>query len=152
MNTSNFDYERLDAYKLARAGIRELRPVLKGIPRGNADVLDQLKRASLSVCLNIAEGAGAWLPPEKARFYRIARASATECIAVLDYIVDAGLTDQSHVDPAKNTYSRVIATLVRLAQYTESTHRPATSPSTTPAPSGARVWQPTPKPAPKSRP
>ena len=45
---------------------------------------DQLRRASTSISFNIAEGAGEYAPADKARFYRIARRSATESAAILD--------------------------------------------------------------------
>ena len=48
------------------------------------DLQDQLRRASASIALNIAEGAAEFRPIEKAKFYRIARRSAAECEAVLD--------------------------------------------------------------------
>jgi four helix bundle protein len=150
MRTS-FDHEKLEAYRLARSAIRELRPVFKAIPRGNSDLVDQLKRASLSVCLNIAEGAGAWLPAEKGRFYRTARASGTECVAVLDYLVDAGLCDPSHTDTAKDSYSRVLATLVALIRYTESVKAPVPNPKPR-APAPSPDLAPTRVQAPEARP
>lgn len=112
---TKLDHEKLDAYRLARDGVREVELVLARLPRGHAAIADQFRRASQSVCLNIAEGAGTWLPREKARFYRIARASATECTAVLDYLVDIGKRSEEDIAAAKTIYSRVTATLVKLA-------------------------------------
>ncbi len=51
---------------------------------GRAYLSDQLQRAALSIALNIAEGAGEYAVDEKARFYRMAKRSATECAGVLD--------------------------------------------------------------------
>jgi four helix bundle protein len=45
---------------------------------------DQIRRAASSIPLDIAEGAGASAAADKARFYRIARRSATESAAILD--------------------------------------------------------------------
>jgi len=55
-----------------------------GVPQRERGVLlaalrDQLHRASISVVLNIAGGAGRFSAPDKARFSAIARGSATEC-------------------------------------------------------------------------
>jgi four helix bundle protein len=52
-----------------------------------AALRDQLDRARISIVLNIAEGAGRFSAPDKARFYAIARGSATEWGAVLDLLL-----------------------------------------------------------------
>ncbi len=137
MTISAFDHDKLDAYRLAREGAREVRRILLIVPRGNAEAVDQLKRASLSVCLNTAEGAGTWLPKEKARFYRIARASATECAAVLDNLVDSEVLTEKDVINARALYSRVAATLVKLALSMDVTAR-----DPVPAPRPVRANQP----------
>lgn len=49
----------------------------------NRIVKDQLERASLSVVLNIAEAGGRRSRRDKARYYAIARGSATETAALL---------------------------------------------------------------------
>ncbi|HSJ31524.1 MAG TPA: four helix bundle protein, partial [Longimicrobiales bacterium] len=85
------DHERLDVYKLARELARVGNVVVQQVPPGRADLVDQFRRISLSVPLNIAEGAGEFAPKEKARFYRIAKRSATECAAVLDHMIDLNL-------------------------------------------------------------
>jgi four helix bundle protein len=75
------DAQRLDCYRIAcemRAFVASLLPVLSRAVR------DQVDRASLSVVLNTAEGAGRLSPRDKARFYSIARGSANETVALLD--------------------------------------------------------------------
>ncbi len=49
---------------------------------------DQLKRASSSIVLNIAEGNGRRSDGERKRFFAIARGSAEECRAILDLLED----------------------------------------------------------------
>ncbi|HUF68914.1 MAG TPA: four helix bundle protein [Longimicrobiales bacterium] len=75
---------------------------------------DQVRRASLSISLNTAEGAGEFKPAEKARFYRMARRSATEAAAVLDNFVDRGVLLESDIETARTTLHRIAGALTRL--------------------------------------
>jgi len=74
---------RFDAYRLALVFRAH---VVRWLPLKRAELSDQLDRASLSVALNIAEGAGRSTPRDQARHYAIARGSAFECLAVLDLL------------------------------------------------------------------
>lgn len=74
---------RFDAYRLA---LDFRRIVVRWLPLRRTELSDQLDRASISVPLNIAEGAGRSTPRERARHYTIARGSAVECLACLDLI------------------------------------------------------------------
>src|SRR5258708_3314654 len=79
-----FDHERRDVYRKAIDVVVAANGIAEGLPRGRGDLADQLHRASTSVSFNIAEGAGEFAKHEKARFYRMARRSATESAAILD--------------------------------------------------------------------
>lgn len=79
-----FDHERLEVYQQAVAFLVVADEVASKLPTGRAYLADQLHRAALSVVLNIGEGAGEFSKKEKARFYRMALRSGTECAAVLD--------------------------------------------------------------------
>ena len=65
---SGFDHERLDVYRVAIAFVVIANDVVESLPRGRGYLADQLQRASTSVVLNIAEGAGEFSAKEKARF------------------------------------------------------------------------------------
>jgi len=82
--SSYFDFERWDVYRAALEFIVVIKNVVESLPRGNAYLSDQLQRAGTSIPLNIAEGAGEHSGLEKARFYRMAKRSATECASILD--------------------------------------------------------------------
>ena len=56
-------------------------------------VFDQLRRASFSIVLNIAEGSGRFTKPDKRRFFIIARSSLFETIAILDILKDDGIVE-----------------------------------------------------------
>lgn len=111
-----FDQDRLDAYNLARSFTREIEKLVQAVPRANADHLDQLRRAALSLTLNTAEGSGEFAPKEKARFYRMARRSGVEAAAVLDSFIDRGILQEHDTEPARAVLHRAIGALTRLVQ------------------------------------
>ena len=85
--------ERLDVYHLALEFLVFANGVIEGLPRGRSHLGDQFTRASLSIVLNVAEGAGKHSKPDKRRYYLTARGSATESAALLDVCVRLGLLD-----------------------------------------------------------
>lgn len=58
--------------------------ISEAFPRGYAGLADQLRRASLSIPLNITAGYGKRSVADHYRFYDIARGSAHECGAIVD--------------------------------------------------------------------
>ena len=77
-----FGHERFEAYQLSIRFLKIALPLVENMPHGYAMVKDQLKRAALSVSLNIAEGSGKSSKTDKNRYYEIARGSAMECAAM----------------------------------------------------------------------
>ena len=51
----HMDHERLDAYQLARELARAGNTLVQQVPSGRADLIDQFRRTTLSIPLNIAE-------------------------------------------------------------------------------------------------
>lgn len=77
---------------------------------------DQLERASLSIALNIAEGAGRRSRPDKNRFYGIARGSTNECAAIIDLLRVRGLASEASCNQARELLVRIVQMLTRLQQ------------------------------------
>ena len=71
-----FDHEKLDVYAVALDFLVLANGVVERLPRGRSHIGDQLSRASLSIVLNIAEGAGKYSPGDKRRYYLSASGSA----------------------------------------------------------------------------
>src|SRR6516165_6107536 len=92
--TGYFDHERWDVYRASLEMIIVIKNVVEELPRGKAYLADQLQRAGTSVPLNIAEGAGEHSGCEKARFYRMAKRSATECASIFDVCERLKLLDE----------------------------------------------------------
>ena len=75
-------FKKLDVYRASIDFVRLSARVDKCLPRAERDTKDQLRRAAMSVALNIGEGAGRGGQVDAARFFGIARGSAMECGAV----------------------------------------------------------------------
>ena len=115
-----FDHERLEVYQLSREFNRELLRLLESVPRGHSDSQDNLKRAGKSITRNIAEGAGRWKIPDKVHYYHIARASATECAASLDELVDFTVLAVDRIRMPKQLLSRIVAMLIAMIRSLEA--------------------------------
>jgi len=113
---SGFDHEKLDVYQIAIAFVVIANDVVEALPRGRGYLADQLQRASTSVVLNIAEGAGEYSAKDKARFYRMAKRSATECAAILDVCQRLGLIAEERYRVGREHLLRTVSMLVRLVR------------------------------------
>ena len=80
------NFHNLDVYKCALEFLRTVQPLLQAMGRGEGDLKDQFRRASISIPLNIAEASGKVSPSDRGRFFAIARGSAMECAAILDCV------------------------------------------------------------------
>ena len=115
-----FDHEKLDVYGVAIDFVRLAYDVVEGLPRGRGYLADQLHRAATSIALNIAEGAGEFSRKDKARFYRMAKRSATECAAVFDVVRTRSLAGNVEaLEVGRNLLLRVVAMLVGMTRSLE---------------------------------
>lgn len=112
------DHEKLDIYQHALTFVATAHEIAAALPGKRGDLGDQLRRASTSIALNIAEGAGELAPSEKARFYRIARRSAVECAAILDVATRLGFRPNGETT-ARDELVRIVGGVVRLIQSCE---------------------------------
>jgi four helix bundle protein len=110
------DYEKLDAYQYALRFAGTCFGILEHLPRGHAELADQLRRAIISVPLNIAEGAGKPTDKDRRRFNAIARGSAMECGAVLDLLKLQNLAEPAVIAEAKALCTRVVAMLSKMSR------------------------------------
>ncbi len=84
-------YSKLDAYAIARQFVKDCYIAVKNFPVDEKYILvQQIKRAALSVHLNIAEGSSRKSEVERKRFYEISRGSVIEVDAALDMAADLG--------------------------------------------------------------
>jgi four helix bundle protein len=109
-------FQKLDVYRCAIEFVTFAMSIARCIPRGHADLRDQLRRAALSVPLNIAEGAGRISKADAARHFAIARGSAMECAAVLDVILALGMLQQQRHQQGIDMLARSVAMLTKLCR------------------------------------
>ena len=115
-NQSMLYHERLDAYQQAIEFIALSTYIIEGLPSGCAHLADQLKRAALSIPLNIAEGTGKTKTADKKRFYAIARGSAMECGAILDVARVLRLAEDDDISRAKALLVRIVSMLTKMCR------------------------------------
>ncbi|MFI5334336.1 MAG: four helix bundle protein [Chlamydiales bacterium] len=110
------DYEKLDVYQVAMSLVLVVEEVIERLPIGRAYLVDQVRRSSTSVVLNIAEGAGEHAIAEKNRFYRMAKRSATECASTIEICLRLRLIDETQYTKVRERVIRVAGMLTRLIQ------------------------------------
>ena len=110
-NGAVLDCERLDVYRVAV----EFQAVAVALGRcGDGHLRDQLRRASLSIPLNIAEGTAQWSRRQRRRYYRIALGSASEAAAIVDVLRACSRVDPLAGRRARGLLVRVIQMLTKL--------------------------------------
>jgi len=103
-----FDFQKLDVYQKAKNFCKKITLFLQ---TGNFDrtTNDQFRRASFSIMLNIAEGSSRFSNKDRKNFLVIARGSAFECAAILEYLHETGNMDE-------NLYNKYIEDLEEISK------------------------------------
>lgn len=84
MSEDRFDFENLKVYQKSLEYVDFVYEITKDFPKEEIfSLTNQFKRASVSICLNIAEGSGG-SKAEFNQFLKIARRSVRECVAVTE--------------------------------------------------------------------
>jgi four helix bundle protein len=93
-----FDFEKLAVYQKAKEFNRLVYRFIKENQAIDAPTRNQLRRASLSIMLNIAEGSSRFSKADRRNFFVISRGSAFECVAVFDFLKDENLMSHEVFD------------------------------------------------------
>lgn len=109
------DHEGLDVYAIALDFLVFANGLIESLPRGRRHLADQLTRASTSIVLNLAEGAGKLSKADKRRYYLTSRGSATESAALLDVCLRLKLLGEAEHRAGKAMIVRVVSMLIKLA-------------------------------------
>ena len=79
------NFQQLDVYKVSQEYIKEIYQVTKDFPKDEKfGIIDQIRRAVISISANVAEGCGRYHSKDFTQFLRVARGSCYEVVALLD--------------------------------------------------------------------
>jgi four helix bundle protein len=117
---SRGDHRDLDVWKLAIELAKEVYRLTACFPPDERfGLVSQMRRASVSISANIAEGYGRGSAGDFARFLKIARGSAREVEALVELSAELQLVSAIDAGKASGLTTRILMMLTRLVQSVE---------------------------------
>ena len=114
-NTEGFGYRRLIAYQRAKEVVKRTYKLLKKFPKEEQYAMcDQLRRASISITSNIAEGMNRYSVKDKNHFLEMAYGSLMEVSSQLEIAEELGYinnADRQNMDVLIDEVARLISGL-----------------------------------------
>jgi four helix bundle protein len=97
-----FGFERLRVYQDSLNFSKQVYKVTKSFPKDELfSITSQLRRAALSICLNIAEGSSL-AKTEFKNFLRRSRGSVYECVPLISLSLDSGYISKDQFEALNN--------------------------------------------------
>jgi len=110
------NFRNLIVYQTAVQFLPLASEIATALPPRHAALADQIRRASLSISLNIAEGSGKTSGPDQRRFYAMARGSAMECGAIVDACLALKLIGPDEAVNAEDLLSAMVRMLSKMCR------------------------------------
>ena len=114
-NTEGFGYRRLIAYQKAKEVVKRTYKLLKNFPKEEQYAMcDQLRRASISITSNIAEGMNRYSVKDKNHFLEMAYGSLMEVSSQFEIAEELGYinnADRQNMDVLIDEVARLISGL-----------------------------------------
>lgn len=111
----DLSHKKLEVYQLSLCFIKEIYELTERFPKHEFYVLvNQLRRAAISISSNIAEGASRTSPKEKKRFYEVARGSAVEIDTQLEIAIQLQYYSPGSVVKLEQTLASIFRILSRM--------------------------------------
>ena len=108
-----FSFEKLTVWQCTQEALLACDAIVAQLPRPYGELSDQLRRASLSMVCNFAEGVGKE-GKDQLRFFRIARGSTYESAALVESAIALRLIAPELRAAARQPLLSVAAILTRL--------------------------------------
>ena len=107
-NDEMSDYKNLEVWKKSRALTADIYRVTEQFPRSEMfGITSQMRRAAMSIVLNVAEGNGRWTGRDQGSFMVTARASAYEVEAILYLAQDVKLISPEISEQLRNRTNEI---------------------------------------------
>ena len=112
-----FGYRKLIAYQKAKEIVKRTYKILKRFPSEERYAMcDQLRRASVSITSNIAEGINRYSVKDKSHFIEMAYGSLMEALCQLDISADLGyitIEELKHIETESVELVRMMKGMMR---------------------------------------
>ena len=109
------NHQKLDIYAVSRTFVLECYKMTKNFPAEERyNLISQIRRAALSVHLNIAEGCARKSEGERKRFYEVSRSSLIEIDAALDISGDLEYCSPEVLQPLGLAMTRCFSMLSKM--------------------------------------
>ena len=108
-------HKNLEVYKVSRELMKECYKMILKLPDDEKyNLVRQIRKASLSVKLNLAEGSSRKSGVERKRFYEISRGSVIEINAAVEAAIDLDYLDKSQLEEFGKLLNSSFALLSKL--------------------------------------
>lgn len=98
----NLSHKNLEVYHISLLFIKEVYLLTNDFPKQELySLVSQIRRAAISVCSNIAEGASRTSPKEKKRYYEVARGSIVEIDTQLEIAISLNYYSKNNDHPVE---------------------------------------------------
>jgi four helix bundle protein len=112
-------HKKLHVYQMALNLVKEVYNLTSQFPAEERfGLISQLRRAAVSVCSNIAEGAARKTPPERKRFYEISRSSAVEIDTQFAIALLLGFIKENQMQDLKNYLESIFRMISKMIEKT----------------------------------
>jgi four helix bundle protein len=120
-----YAFEKLSVWQQSRQFAVLVYEKTRAFPRDEIfGMTNQIRRASISICCNLAEGSARVGPTDQARFYEIAFGSAVEVMNLLILSTDLGYISNEEYAELRSQMERLTYNINRL-----SSKKPPTNPN-----------------------
>lgn len=113
-------HKKLQVYQVAISMVKGVYKLTNDFPADERfGLIAQLRRAAVSVCSNIAEGAARKPPTDRSRFYQISRSSGVEVDTQFEIAILLGFIKPEQTNDLKNYLESIFRMLSKMIDNTK---------------------------------